>query len=41
MSYVLAAWIIVFATVLVYAGVTMARGRRLARQVPPENRRWM
>ena len=41
MSYVLAAWIIVFATVLVYAGATIVRGRRLARQVPPERRRWM
>ena len=41
MSYVFAAWIIVFATVLVYAAVTIARGRRLSRQVPPDRRRWL
>ncbi|MCX7620875.1 MAG: hypothetical protein N2037_08550 [Acidimicrobiales bacterium] len=40
-GYVIAAWAVVFGGLLVYALVTMARGRRLSDRVPPEERRWM
>lgn len=39
-SYVIAAWLIVLGSFLAYAAVTVARGRSLSRQVPPERRRW-
>ena len=39
-GYVAAAWIIVMGTFLVYAIVTIVRGRALSKQVPPERRRW-
>jgi hypothetical protein len=38
--YILACWLIVFVTLAVYAGATLARGRRLARRVPAGERRW-
>ena len=38
--YVAAAWIVVFGAIAVFAIVTVVRGRRLSRQVPPERRRW-
>jgi hypothetical protein len=38
--YVIAAWAIVLGAFLAYAAVTVARGRSLSRQVPPERRRW-
>jgi hypothetical protein len=39
--YILAGWIVVFVTLAVYASLTIARGRRLARRVPPAQRRWI
>lgn len=38
--YVIASWIIVFGAIAAYAVVTVVRGRRLSRRVPPEKRRW-
>ena len=38
--YVIAAWTIILVAFLVYAVVTVLRGRSLSRQVPPERRRW-
>ncbi|MCD9625122.1 hypothetical protein [Rhabdothermincola salaria] len=38
--YVIVAWVAVLATLAVYAVTTVAKGRRLSRQVPPEDRRW-
>lgn len=38
--YVAAAWVIVLGGIGVYALVTVMRGRRLSRRVPPEKRRW-
>ncbi len=38
--YVIAAWTIVLGAFLVYALVTVLRGRALSKQVPPERRRW-
>ena len=35
------AWIVVFASVAVLAVRSAQRGRRLARQVPEDQRRWM
>jgi hypothetical protein len=40
-SYVLAGWAIAIGGVVAYAVVTLLRGRRIARQLPPEERRWM
>jgi hypothetical protein len=40
-GYILSAWIIVLGGLALYAGITLARGRRLARRVPPERRRWV
>jgi hypothetical protein len=40
-AYIFSAWSIVFGVLAVYAGVTVARGRRLARRVPPDRRRWV
>lgn len=40
-GYIWACWILVFATIGVYAALTIARGRRLTRRLPPEDRRWM
>lgn len=40
-GYIVTAWIIVFATLAAYAVVTILRGRRLSRQVPPDRRRWI
>ena len=38
--YVIAAWVIVFGSIAAYAAVTIVRGRRLSKRVPPEKRRW-
>ena len=38
--YVIASWVFVFGALAVFAAVTVVRGRRLSRQVPPEHRRW-
>ncbi len=40
-SYVAAGYVIVFATLALYAVRTVTRGRRLARRLPSEERRWM
>ena len=39
-TYVIAAWLIVLGGIALYALTVIARGRRLSRQVPPEDRRW-
>lgn len=38
--YVIASWVIVLGSLAAYAGITVLRGRRLSRRVPPERRRW-
>ena len=38
--YVIIAWLAVSGTLAVYAASTVSKGRRLSRQVPPEDRRW-
>lgn len=40
-AYIVAAWVITFAVVAGYSLWVVARGRRLSREVPPEERRWM
>lgn len=40
-GYVILAWVSTFAIIAVFAVLTITRGRRLSRQVPPEDRRWM
>ncbi len=40
-GYVTAGYVIVFATLALYALRTVFRGRHLARRVPPGERRWM
>ncbi|CAN5537084.1 hypothetical protein BH20ACT2_BH20ACT2_20040 [soil metagenome] len=40
-DYVTAGYVITFATLGLYALRTLVRGRRLARRLPPEQRRWM
>jgi hypothetical protein len=39
-GYVAAGWGISLAVIGAYAARTIARGRALSRQVPPEERRW-
>lgn len=39
-GYVTAGWGISLAVIGAYAARTIARGRALSRQVPPEERRW-
>jgi len=38
--YVAAAWVVVFGSMGAYALITVVRGRRLSKKVPPEKRRW-
>ena len=38
--YVIASWVIVLGSIAAYAAVTIIRGRRLSRRVPPKDRRW-
>ena len=40
-SYVVAGWIIVILGMALYALLVVRKGRELARQLPPEDRRWM
>lgn len=40
MSYMYLGWGISLVVLAVYAGSVVLRGRRLARAVPPERRRW-
>lgn len=39
-GHVLAGWIATYGLLGAYAAVTIRRGRRLSRIVPPEERRW-
>ena len=38
---VAAAYLLVFAALIAYAVLVIVRGRRVSRQLPPEDRRWM
>lgn len=40
MSYAIVSWVVVMGALAAYSGLTVIRGRRLSRQVPPERRRW-
>ena len=40
-SYVTAAYVIVVGTLVAFAVATIVAGRRVSRQLPPEDRRWM
>ncbi len=40
-AYIVAAWVGTFGAVALYAWSLLRRGRRLSRQVPEEERRWM
>ncbi len=40
-GYVAAGYVLVFGTLLGYSVRVLLRGRRLSKQVPPEDRRWM
>ena len=40
-NYVTAAYLVTIATIVIYAGWVMVRGRKVGRQVPPDERRWM
>jgi heme exporter protein CcmD len=40
-AYIATAWIATFLSVAAYAAMVVRRGRRLSRQVPPEERRWL
>lgn len=40
-AYVSGAYGLVVASLVAYAGLTIARGRKLAKRLPPEDRRWM
>jgi len=40
-GYVYAAYGVVISVLVAFAVLTILRGRRLARQLPPEDRRWM
>jgi len=39
--YIISAWLLVFTVLAVYAITTVLRGRRLAKRVPPGERRWV
>lgn len=40
-GYVTAAYGVVIAVIVIYAAWIIARGRRVGRHLPPEDRRWM
>lgn len=40
-GYVIAAYALVVVVLVLYAAWTIVRGRRVGRQLPPEDRRWM
>jgi heme exporter protein CcmD len=40
-SYVFAGYVVVFGSIGAYAWHVLRRGRRLSREVPPSERRWM
>ncbi len=39
-GYVAAGWVLSLGAIAAYTARTIARGRALSRQVPPEDRRW-
>ncbi len=41
MGYATIGWIVVLCGLTLYAAILVIRERRLARQVPPQRRRWM
>lgn len=40
-AYVALAYVVVVLAIVAYVGYVVTRGRRLGRQLPPEDRRWM
>lgn len=40
-TYVTWSYLVVVGVLVVFAGWTILRGRRLGRQLPPEERRWL
>jgi hypothetical protein len=40
-GYVAFAYVVVVGALVGYAALTILRGRRVGRQLPPEDRRWM
>lgn len=40
LGYILVGWIVTVGVFAVFAAVTVRRGRRVSRVVPPEERRW-
>lgn len=40
-GYIAAAYVLVLGGTAVYAAWVLVKGRRLSRQVPPEDRRWL
>ena len=39
--FIIGSWLVTVLVLGGYAVVTLRRGKRLSRQVPPESRRWM
>jgi uncharacterized membrane protein len=39
--FIIGSWAVTIAVLGAYTLVTLRRGKRLSRQVPPESRRWM
>jgi hypothetical protein len=40
-GYIIVGWVVTFAVVIAYAVLVLQRGRRLSRQVPPKEQRWL
>ena len=40
-TFVVAGYLVTTATLVAYSAWVLLRGRRLSRQLPPEERRWM
>jgi heme exporter protein CcmD len=40
-NYVVAAYAVTIAALVIYAVVVIVRGRQVGKQLPPEERRWM
>jgi len=41
MAYVWASYLVAVVVLAAFAAVTIVRGRRVGRQLPPDERRWM
>ena len=39
-NYVLVGWALIVGLIAAYAVITLVKGRRLSKQLPPEERRW-